>query len=214
MRLFIHVMPLALLFNLLLAESLYFTSPPILEASQESVAAISIPPIGVGCKHGDDFQCIGTSGGGKTKTICRCVGEKLYRHRTEKPEMKPASIACADTGFPITVEKGTQTTNSSHAGSPRPTTGWGVCLSSVPPLKMDNFTSKVQPTAYMYLQHPGSIGSNASHPPALKVPPKPIQSQIPAHDTVTTSSSTPLKGPLTAALVLVSTFAVLFALAA
>lgn len=124
--------------------------------------------------------------------------------------MKPASVACADTGFPITVEKGTQTTNSSHAGSPRPTTGWGGCLSLVPPLKMDNFTAKVQPTAY--LQHPGTIGGNASHPPALKAPPKPIQSQIPALDT--TSSSAPLKEPLTATLALVSTVTVCFALAA
>ncbi|UKZ59251.1 uncharacterized protein TrAtP1_000569 [Trichoderma atroviride] len=171
MRLFIQLMPLALLFNLLLAEPLYSTaSPPKLEANQGSVASISVPPIKVGCKHGGDFQCIGTSGGGKTKILCRCVGEEPYRHRTEKPEMKPTSVACIDTGFPITVEKGTQTTNSSHAGSPRPTTSWGGCLSSVPPLKMDNFTAKVQPTTC--LQHPGSIGSNASHPPALKVPPK------------------------------------------
>lgn len=184
----------------------------------------------MGCKNGGDFQCIGTSGDGKTKILwfgysvdfnpralflianllSRCVGEELYRHRTEKPEMMPASVACADTGVPITVEKGAQTTNSSHAASPRPTTGWGGCMSLVSPLKMDNFTAKVQPTTY--LQHPGSIGSNVSHPPALKVPPKPIQSQIPAHDT--TSSSAPLKEPLAATLALVSTATVFFALAA
>ncbi|KAL7917348.1 hypothetical protein ACQKWADRAFT_307003 [Trichoderma austrokoningii] len=210
MRFFAHVTPLALLFNLLLAEPLYFTAfPPTLEASQESVAAI-IPPTNGGCKDEGGFQCLGTSEGGVTEIICRCMGEELYRNRTEKPEMKPTAIACADIGFPITVEKGTQATNSSHAGSPRPTTGWGGCLSLVPPL--DNFTAKVQPTTH--LQHPGSIGSTSSHPSALKVPPKPVQSQIPAHGTVTTSSPAPLNRPLTATLALVSTVTVFFALAA